>query len=144
MHKMFLQLHLILQNLVLLFRTDISPYTTQFVLIVLSHIAVWLLTSAMYLYLTFNNFIFWTEYLQKKNKSPGWFSSFSCFQDSVDFLSLNLQYSCGKETDFYMQMSEFQVPLWTVCKWAFHFMATLGNWSSSNRGEQIEQIHRCS
>ncbi|NXL89715.1 LPH hydrolase, partial [Alectura lathami] len=29
-------------------------------------------------------------------------------QDSVDFLSLSLQYWCGNETDFYMKMSEFQ------------------------------------
>ncbi|XP_065606571.1 lactase/phlorizin hydrolase [Cyrtonyx montezumae] len=29
-------------------------------------------------------------------------------QNSVDFLSLSLQYWCGNETDFYMKMSEFQ------------------------------------
>ncbi|NWV26721.1 LPH hydrolase, partial [Origma solitaria] len=29
-------------------------------------------------------------------------------QDSVDFVSLNLQYHCGKETDFYKTLSEFQ------------------------------------
>ncbi|XP_048808723.1 lactase/phlorizin hydrolase isoform X2 [Lagopus muta] len=29
-------------------------------------------------------------------------------QDSVDFLSLRLQYKCGNETDFHLKMSEFQ------------------------------------
>ncbi|XP_015724338.1 lactase-phlorizin hydrolase [Coturnix japonica] len=29
-------------------------------------------------------------------------------QDSVDFLSLSLQYWCGNETDFYLKLSEFQ------------------------------------
>ncbi|KAK2516356.1 Lct, partial [Columba livia] len=29
-------------------------------------------------------------------------------QDSVDFLSLSLQYCCGNETDFYKKLSEFQ------------------------------------
>ncbi|XP_039242243.1 lactase-phlorizin hydrolase [Pipra filicauda] len=29
-------------------------------------------------------------------------------QDSVDFLSLNLQYQCGNETDFYKKLDEFQ------------------------------------
>ncbi|NXG61013.1 LPH hydrolase, partial [Hemiprocne comata] len=29
-------------------------------------------------------------------------------QDSVDFLSLSLQYSCGNETDFYKKLNEFQ------------------------------------
>ncbi|NWS83668.1 LPH hydrolase, partial [Toxostoma redivivum] len=29
-------------------------------------------------------------------------------QDSVDFVSLNLQYRCGNETDFYKKLSEFQ------------------------------------
>ncbi|KAI1237366.1 hypothetical protein IHE44_0014631 [Lamprotornis superbus] len=29
-------------------------------------------------------------------------------QDSVDFVSLNLQYHCGNETDFYKKLSEFQ------------------------------------
>uniref|UniRef100_A0A8C3M8V1 Uncharacterized protein n=1 Tax=Geospiza parvula TaxID=87175 RepID=A0A8C3M8V1_GEOPR len=32
-------------------------------------------------------------------------------RDSVDFVSLNLQYHCGNETDFYKKMSEFQVKL---------------------------------
>ncbi|NWI62451.1 LPH hydrolase, partial [Todus mexicanus] len=33
-------------------------------------------------------------------------------QDSVDFLSLNLQYRCGNEPDFYKKLSEFQ-SVWT-------------------------------
>ncbi|XP_025944747.1 lactase-phlorizin hydrolase [Apteryx rowi] len=31
-----------------------------------------------------------------------------CLQDSLDFLSLDLHYNCGNETDFYMKLGEFQ------------------------------------
>lgn len=56
------------------------------------------------------------KYLQKIHLNLGLFFSFPCFQDSVDFLSLSLQYCCGNETDFYKKLSEFQVTLLTVFK----------------------------
>lgn len=56
------------------------------------------------------------QYLQKIHFTLGLFFSFSCFQGSVDFLSLSLRYSCGNETDFYKKLSEFQVTLLTAFK----------------------------